>query len=275
MQQHILVFLLALSLSGNTLAEDLNPTVNERWSIMLGAMFQDAEIKVSAQPVGEPPEIIDLAALGAEEEDETGWVAARWRIKERWRMNFSFIDVDRDGNASAMEEFEFGDPPVEVTLGASVASSISAKFFIVQAGFALIKNDRADFGIGGGLHAADLETSVAAEITINDQSIPLGAGSADVLAPLPNIYLYGDYAFTPKLAVTGALGYFGLEVDEFDGELVSFAANLEYRPSKKWGFGVGYSLIDIDLTVNKDTRTDIYKVEAEGPRIYFVGGFGS
>ncbi len=254
-----------------------NPTISEEWHFEVGAFSQDADLKVSAGPAGEVPDVIDLNRLGADKDDEAIWLAARWRISDRWHVGLSFIEVDRDGFATSSEDFTFGEPPdeVDVTIGASVTSNLNTKYYILQGGYSFVHTERANFGVGAGFHVMQLSASISAELSGNGMTTDLGTGASDSTAPLPNVYFFGDYAFTPRLAATASIGWFGLEVDKYDGELVSLSANLEYRPWDNFGIGLGYSLVNIDLSIDETDSLIDFEIDASGPRLYFAAGFGS
>ena len=254
-----------------------NPTISEKWHFELGGFSQDANLQVSAGPAGEVSDVVDLNSLGADEDDEAIWLAGRWRINERWHLGLSFIEVDRDGFASSSEDFTFGEPPdqVDVTIGASVASNFNTKYYILQGGYSLVRTDRTNFGVGAGFHVMQLSATISAELTGNGMTTDLGTGASDSTAPLPNVFVFGDYALSPKLAASASIGWFGLEVDQYDGELVSLSASLEYRPWQNFGIGVGYSLVNIDLSIDETDSLVDFEVDASGPRLYFTAGFGS
>ena len=254
-----------------------NPTISEKWHFEVGAFSQDADLKVSAGPAGEVPDVIDLNSLGADEDDEAIWLAGRWRINDRWHAGLSFIEVDRDGFATSSEDFTFGEPPdeVDVTIGASVTSNLNTKYYILQGGYSFLHTDRANFGVGAGLHVMQLSASISAELSANGMTTDLGTGTSDSTAPLPNVYFFGEYAFTPRLAATASIGWFGLEVDKYDGELVSLSANLEYRPWDNFGIGLGYTLVNIDLSIDETDSLIDFEIDASGPKLYFAAGFGS
>lgn len=254
-----------------------NPTLSERWHFEFGGFRQEADLRISAAPVGEVPDVIDLNSLGVDEDDEALWLAGRWRVSERWHLGLSYLEVDREGFASASEDFDFGEPPdeVSVTIGSSVTSSFNTKYFILQGGYTFLQTDRANLGVGGGFHVLELSASISAELSAGGMTTNLGTGASDTTAPLPNIYFYGQYALTRKLAADISIGWFGLEIDKYDGELVSVNANLEYRPWENFGIGIGYTLVNVDLTIDETDSLIDFDIDASGPRLYFATGFGS
>ena len=108
---------------------------------------------------------------------------------------------------------------------------------------------------------------------IGQSDVNLGTASADTLAPLPNIGLFGLYALTPKLAVSGMLGYFSLDYQEYDGEVTVASAALDYRLTDTFGLGLGYSLLDFNLDVDEDIFDEHYEFEFNGPVVYLSAGF--
>ena len=162
-----------------------------------------------------------------------------------------------------------------MTIGSSVTSNFNTKYYILQGGYAFVHTDRANFGVGAGLHVMELSASISGELTAGGMTIDQGTGASDSTAPLPNVYFYGDYAFTPTLAATASIGWFGLEVDKYDGELVSVSANLEYRPWDNFGVGIGYTLVNVDISIDETDSLIDFEIDASGPRLYFTAGFGS
>ena len=73
-------------------------------------------------------------------------------------------------------------------------------------------------GVGLGLHVASYDVSLAANA--------IGSEQQDVLAPLPVLSVYGQFALTERWAVGGRLDRFSLSYDKFDGSLTSLGLDL-------------------------------------------------
>ena len=99
----------------------------------------------------------------------------------------------------------------------AVDTSFETDFYVAQVGYSLLKNDRAELGIGAGLHLVDLDTSLKVSGAINNKSGSVQSDSSDLTLPLPNILGFGTFAFTPKLSLDGSIGWFGLDYDEYSG----------------------------------------------------------
>ena len=273
------ILLLIIQFSGTVLADarEINPAAKERWKLELGAFSQDARMNISAGSNDTVPESVDLNSLGANENANSLSLAARWRINPRWHVGLSYVEVDRQGFAESADDFVFGEPPeeVNVSIGATVNSSFNTKYYILQGGYSLVNSGKANMGIGMGLHVMEMTASISAAVIVDGQTNDLGTGSSNSTVPLPNVYIYSDYSFTPKIAASGNLGWFGVKVDQYDGELIAINANLEYRSTKNFGFGIGYSHVHLDLNIDETDGSLGFEIDASGPRIYVIASFGS
>ena len=100
-----------------------------------------------------------------------------------------------------------------------------------------------------------------------------GEGTADLLAPVPNLYAYGAYAFTERFIFRYAGGWLSLSYEEYSGSFVFANAFLEYWPFKYAGFGAGYRYVAADIEYDPGDRTEEYDVKLAGPMLYMIFGF--
>lgn len=65
-------------------------------------------------------------------------------------------------------------------------------------GYSLIKNEQAELGVGASLHFLDIDAKLGGQATVNGIVLPYASEGGDFLAPLPNLGIYGGYAFSSK-----------------------------------------------------------------------------
>ena len=94
-------------------------------------------------------------------------------------------------------------------------------------------------GVGVGVHVADIDVKISGEVEVAGEKRSLGEGDADLIAPLPNLYVYGAYAFTDRFVLRYGGGWLSMSYDDYDGSLVFANAFLEYWPFQYAGFGAG------------------------------------
>jgi hypothetical protein len=274
MTSRLTALLLALLVSGSAhaAAGSLNPVLDDPWTLRLGADFLDARGTFSSTIDGDPTDDLSTDDLGVDDGNVTPYFGARWRFTDRWRLMFNYFGMKSEGKVR--EDFNrliFGD--IDISGFLEVKTDFATDFYVAQLGYSLFKNDRAELGIGGGLHVVDFDIALTVRAGINNRQGTLESDSSDLTVPLPNILGFGTYAFTPKLSVEGSIGWFGLNYDQYSGNLVAANAALEYRVTEHVGLGLGYNYVDMNLDIEQSRRTDSYDLRYNGPVLYVSAGF--
>ena len=267
-----LLFGSVLSYSVNAAGNALNPVLDDKFTFKLGASWLKADGSFSSTREGDPTEKLTTSDLGVDDTETNAAFSARWRFTERWRLTFDYFGLDVNGNVREdFDDLDFGD--IQASGFLAVDTKFKTDFYIAQVGYSLLKNERAELGIGAGVHIVRFDTKLKVSGGINNASGSVQSDSVDLTAPLPNVLGYGTYAFTPKLSLDGSVGWFGLSYSDYDGNLLTLAANLDYRLTDHFGVGVGYNYINMDLTINKSNRKDKYDIDYKGPVLYVTASF--
>ena len=108
---------------------------------------------------------------------------------------------------------------------------------------------------------------------MDENETSLGEAREDLLAPVPNIYAYGAYAFTEKFLLRYAGGWLSANYGDYEGAFIFANAFLEYRPFKYAGFGAGYRYLAVDLEYDPGSKTEEYDIKLPGPTLYVIVGF--
>ena len=274
MKYRLFALLLGSILSGSVFAagSSLNPVLDDKFTFRLGATYMKADGSFSSTRDGEPTNSISTGDLDVDDRNTNLYVGARWRFTERWRLTFNYFGLNNDNNITEnFDELDFGD--IDASGFLAVDTKFKTDFYVAQVGYSFLKNERAELGIGAGVHVVDFDTRLKVEGNINGVGGSVQSDSVDLTAPLPNVLGYGAYAFTPKLFVEGGVGWFSLDYNDYSGNLVTLVANLEYRLTKNFGVGVGYNYVDMDLKIDKSKRKDKYNLDYKGPVAYISASF--
>ena len=87
----------------------------------------------------------------------------------------------------------------------------------------------------------------------------------DILAPLPNIRAQGFYAITPRWAVSGAVGWLSANYGDYDGGFTYFHGRTLYRFTERFGVGVGYQYVDVDVEHDGERGNSGFDIQFSGP----------
>jgi hypothetical protein len=148
---------------------------------------------------------------------------------------------------------------------AQVSSKFDFSDLRVSLGYAFFRAPDKELGVGLGLHAASYDVSLTADA--------IGTEGEDVLALLPVLSVYGQFALTDRWAVGSRLDRFSLSYDKYDGSLTSLGLDLLYQPPRHVGFGVGYRGLFIRMEATDDRRTLKFRQTFEGPLVFMNASF--
>ena len=267
----------ALLLAGSSAeGNDAGSRFDDRFNIAIGGLNADVDGAFSSTRESLPVDKLTFDDLGMDDSGTVLWGRFAWRFADRWRLSASYSRYGASGFESASEDGNFED--IEWEIGAALSSDFDLDLVIAEIDWDLIQTERARLGIGFGVHAADLDFSMAADVRVDVDGGTAGgtevrSDRADFLAPLPNFSVVGEYALTDSIMVIATAGYFSLSIDKYDGELVSLRGGVEWRPWRRVGFGLGYQYIDIDVTVEGTSKTDVYELDMQGPILFVSLGF--
>jgi hypothetical protein len=182
----------------------------------------------------------------------------RWRINNRWRVEAEYFEMNRSSDRVIDREITWGDQvfPVNTT----VSSTFNFSDLRVSGGYSFFRSPDKELGVGLGLHMASYDVRL---------STPTGSGDGeDVLAPLPVLSLYAQFALTDRWALGTRLDRFSLAYDKFDGGLTSLGIDVLYQPFRNVGFGVAYRSLFIRAEIEGDRATAAFRQAFEGPMLF-------
>ncbi len=243
----------------------------KRHSLMAGATWQDAEVKLAATRDRFPETSIDLGDLGLDD-DYVSWMAEyRYRINDKWAISLGAFTFEVDGDRSVSREFNFDGTVFEA--GAALDTELGVKTYIIDLMYSAYHGERLELMLGGGLHAFDFSAELSARAFIGDQETSTKVAGETILAPLPNLRAQAFYALTPRLSALVTLGWLSAKYDDFDGEFLYAHGRLHYGLGHGIGISAGYQFTDIDLTEDKNNGSNSYQMEFSGPTLLLTYSF--
>ena len=256
---------------------------NDPFRVYLGGFSPtlSSEITINGQIVNPPPINIE-AVLGVSDGDSVLWGGAQWKISRRNSIEFEFFQLKRDGFIDLIPDpIAVGDLIIE-------SGSINTVFDIglsrVTYGFSLKHSKRMNLQLKGGLHIADLSVGLQLQGAVCDAGLgqlppgcPVGQTppqeSEEVTAPLPHFGVSYGYAISEKIAARFQVIGFAIEIDNIDGSLLELDADIDWRPWRNFGFGLGLRYFNLNVESKGANLNGEFDLEYYGPAVFVSGSF--
>ena len=132
-------------------------------------------------------------------------------------------------------------------------------------GYSFFKRKDKELGASFGFHVASYDVGL--------QAATVGDEAKKILAPLPVVSVYGQFALTDEWAVGGRLDRFSMSYDKYDGNITSIGVDLLYQPFRHVGFGFAYRSLFITFKYAADTYNATFNQTFQGPLLYVNGSF--
>lgn len=220
----------------------------------------------------EDPNIkLDLNDLDLDEKADTLVLGGVINFGRRWTLRLDYFGYHDKGKSTADFEFDFDD--ITYPVGTRLDSSIDIDIYAANLSYNFIHTERVRLGVGIGVHIADLDVEVSGTADVGLLNTDLGTGEADLLAPLPNIYIMGAYSFTDRFIARCGAGGMSLNSGDWSGSLYFYTAFVEYWPFPYAGLGAGYRYVTADIEYEPGHKKETYDVDLPGPMIYVTVGF--
>ena len=268
-----MVIVCCLGFTNAWAAEETSRSVlDKRITIYGGVQLYQADGEFRSTKEGDPDTTVDLDDLGLKDDAVSPAVGAIINFwGRRLTLRLDYFGYHDDANATADFEFDFGG--IDFPVGARLDSNLDLDLYVANLSYNFYRSDRARFGVGLGIHAADIDIGISGTVRVGNTVIDLGTGDADVLAPLPNLYVTGAYAFTDTFLLRYGGGGLSLKYGDWDGTMLFANAFLEYWPFKYAGLGAGFRYLGVNVTYDGSSREEEYDFALPGPLFYVTAGF--
>jgi hypothetical protein len=263
----MLLLALVLLFAQRAAAQDIpsHPALTDRYYFGVGVFFPKTSTQAQLQnKVSGVGATVDFEqSLDMERSKTVPTAFGRWRIGERWRIDAEYFALNRTSERTVDREIQWGDQTFPVN--AQVAAKFNFSDLRVSAGYSFFRTTDKELGVGLGLHVASYETSL--------RTATGGGEGEDVLAPLPVLSLYAQFALTDRWAMGGRLDRFSLSYDKYDGSLTSLGLDIAYQPFRHFGVGAGYRGLFIRMEVEGERNLLRLRQTFEGPLLFLNASF--
>jgi len=241
-----------------------HPALSDRFSFGLGvyAASSNTEARLdSPSGIGTTVDLEDV--MGLDSNDIVPQGLARWRFSERWRLELEYFELNRSNSKSITGEIVWGDQtfPVNTVVNAQFDIAVAR----LSCGYSFFKREDKELGVALGFHVTDMSAQLS--------SGPANQEEGKLLAPLPVISLYGQFALTDDWAVAGRMDVFRLEYDPYAGHVFSIGLDAVWQAWRNVGFGLGWRSLEIEVSAENDDWKGEVGSSYQGPIVFMNVSF--
>lgn len=202
-------------------------------------------------------------ALGMATQKVVPDAAFRWRFSDRWRLEAEYFELNRSGDKTISQDITWNGQTF--TAGTEVLSRFNFSDVRTSVGYSFFKRKDKELGVSFGFHVASYDVGL--------QAANSGDQAKRVLAPLPVLSAYGQFALTDEWAVGGRLDRFTMTYDKYNGNITSIGVDLNYQPFRHVGFGLAYRSLFIVLKATGPDFAAEFNQTFQGPLLYVNASF--
>ncbi|WP_123864609.1 hypothetical protein [Chitinophaga barathri] len=193
----------------------------------------------------------------------------QWRISRRSRLNFNYFRVARTSEYTLQRDITFGEHTYPVDGG--IRAIFNTDIFRLSYGYAFFTNPKFEAGLLVGAHVVGLDAGIA--LYGNTASIEF-RDDFGITAPLPDVGIWGGYAFSSRWYVNAEFDYLALTVGDYKGRILGYNLNVHYRIIDRLDAAIGYTGLNARVDADKERLVGYFKWGYNGPSLTVSYSFG-
>jgi hypothetical protein len=252
-------------------AKPVPPWFVERFKISVGAFFpiNNTSVQLGLQN-GQVGTVLDFEKdLGFRRNTATFLADFQWRASRRSRFDLSYYRVARQADYRLKKDIKFGEHQYNVD--AVVDAHFNTNIIRFSYGYSLFTRPKGEVGLLIGAHIVDLDAGLALIGNNVSASVEDNFG---ITAPLPDLGIWGGYAFSPKWSINGEADYFSIRIGDYKGRIIAYQLGVQYLIIQRLTASVGYTGLNARLDADKDRLKGYFKWGYNGPSITVSYAFG-
>lgn len=225
------------------------------WRVMVGGNLNAFETRAawSATGLGGAGIVLE-EALGLDEQAETWIVQVIRRLGTRHSLELTATDLRRSAVRTIHEDIEWGDYIFRAD--GRVAVALDTMMFKIKWRYDFSDSGRLNTGFSAGLSTFDISMSLEGEARLEDDTgeawIEGVAEGTDVLAPVPVVGFYLEYALSPRWILRFNTELTDLDLGSDSGRVLQTDFAVRYSFTDLLGFGLGLGGHDVEYRSVED-----------------------
>jgi hypothetical protein len=197
--------------------------------------------------------------LGLSDKTNQARAELMFRLEQRSRLRMDFMDLQRSGDAVLTAPLQFGDQLFK--RGARLQSELDWRQTDFTYTYSVLRYDRFELGVGGAVHL--LQAKASAQVPDSPQRVVYSeAGPFVTLAADGTVRIDRHWS----LSVRG--NYFKLTINNNNGSLADYHADLQYRWRANFALGLGYEYERVDVDLLHANPSGFVQMRINGPELF-------
>jgi hypothetical protein len=197
--------------------------------------------------------------LGLDDELNDGALEMMFRMLDRHRVRADFFQLKRNGTAQISRPVRFGDDTYLVS--DQVVTTSDLRFFGLTYTYSFIHAERFEFSAGGGVHLFQVEGMASVPVRRIQENF-------DAAGPFPTLAVDGTYRITDRFSLNARAQYFGIGIDDVDGSLGIYHADVQFRAWRNLAFGLGYTKTSLHVDSTDESFSGRVFFDVKGPEAF-------
>ena len=224
------------------------PQLTSTWLVTVGGSFNTFDTNAAWSPTGLSGALLILEnSLGLDEETGTAFLRVRRRINPRHSIALAVTDLDRTATRVIDSDIEWGEYVFRAQ--GKVASQLTTRIINLTWRYDFSDSERLNAGFSAGLATFDLGLRLQGEARFENEAgeewVEGAVEGADVLAPLPVLGFYIEYALAPRWILRFNTEAIDVDLGSSGGRVLQTNFALEHAFSDLFGVGIGLGGIDL------------------------------
>jgi hypothetical protein len=231
--------------------------------------INNTKIQVGANGAADGTDIDFQKDLGFGATIATFMANFQWRISRRSRINLGYFNMNRSSTHTLQKDITFDTTTYHVN--STVNTYFNTAIYQFAYGYAIIEKPNYEVGVSLGAHTVGAKAGIA----LSGANVGISkSNNFGFTAPLPDLGVWGGYAFNNRFAVNLDFSYLSLTVDNISGRIISYNIVFSYKLMRQLDLSLAYSGLNFNVSTTKRDVTGDFRWGYNGPTLGVSFSFG-
>lgn len=265
------IFLISISLCFSQTKDSLiAPWWVEKFKLTAGLFvpINNTRVQVSANGSVEGTDIDFQKDLGFGESQATFLANFQWRISRRSRISLTYYNMKRSSTHKLEKDITFNDQTYHVDN--VVNTYFNTAIYQFSYSYAIIEKPTYEAGVMIGAHTLGSKAGISLDGAVSGTT----NNNFGFIAPLPDLGIWGGYAFSDRFAVNLDFDYLALTINNINGRLIAYDIAFSYKLIRQLDLSLAYTGLNFNVKTTKKNVTGDFRWGYNGPSLGLTFCFG-